>query len=252
MNEKLQQAILAARNEQKTEAQILLTQVLKEDPNETQAWFLLSTLVDSESKKIAYLGKVLALEPEHQMAQKMLARLQGGAEAEAEAEIEREKETVTEEAVTGIEAGASGEPAAPVVVSYNTADFLAQQKGDTLPEWLIEEEGMAVTEESVMAQAESAQETILDEAAGIPDWLQDEVPESWSEETPAAEAISAVSDLPEKKTKIASATTPESKSVVNADKKKQQAFLTGILYTLIAVTVVIFFIMIYLAWNTFF
>lgn len=250
MNEKLQQAISAARSGQETEAQLLLTQVLKENPDETQAWFLLSTLVDSESKKIAYLGKVLTLEPDHQMAKKMLARLQIGAEAEAETGIERETEI--EEMVTGIDAEEDETPSEPVVVSYNSADFLAQQKGDTLPEWLIEEEGLEITEEAITAQVESVPEATSDEAAEIPDWLKDEVPESWSEETPVAETALVVADRPDAKPESVPAAKPKSKSVVSADKVKQQAFLTGILYALIVITAIIFVIMIYLAWSTFF
>jgi hypothetical protein len=248
MNEKLQQAISAARNGQETEAQLLLTQVLKENPDETQAWFLLSTLVDSESKKIAYLGKVLTLEPDHQMAKKMLARLQVGGEAEAETETETETEVV----VDGIDVEEDETPSAPVVVSYNTADFMAQQKGDTLPEWLIEEEGLEITEEAEAAQPESIQEAIPDEAAEIPDWLQNEVPESWSEEAPVAETALAVDDMPDAKPEKSPAPKPKSKSVVSADKAKQQSFLTGILYALIVITAIIVVIMIYLAWSTFF
>ena len=242
MNEKLQQAISAARNGQETEAQMLLTQVLKEDPNETQAWFLLSSLVDSESKKIAYLGKVLALEPDHQMAQKVLARLQG----EADAVIE------TEETMAGIDADGDEIPSVPVVVSHDTTDFLAQQKGDTLPEWLIEEENLEITDGVAVAEIEVGRELVSDKDVAIPDWLQDEVPESWSEETSVAELVSGVDELSDTKTGIASTPKPKSKSAVDVAKKKQQSFLTGILYALVALVAVIVVIMIYLAWSTFF
>jgi hypothetical protein len=250
MNEKLQQAISAARDGQKTEAQVLLTQVLKEDPDETQAWFLLSTLVDSESKKIAYLGKVLALEPDHQMAQKMLARLQGVEEADTE--IETENETTVEERAAGMDEEESEAPAKPVAVSYNTADFLAQQKGDTLPEWLIEEEDIEITGESIMPQMESVEDVVSIEDAEIPDWLQNDVPESWSEEVPLSETALVIDDLPDAQIETSPIPKPKSKSVAKADKNKQQSFLTGILYALIAITAVIFVILIYLAWSTFF
>lgn len=248
MNEKLQQAILAARNGQETEAQLLLTQVLKEDPNETQAWFLLSTLVDSEQKKTAYLGKVLALEPDHQIAQKMLARLQEVGEVETEIETE----IGTEEIAVEIDAEEDEAPSEPVVVSYNTADFLAQQKGDTLPAWLVEEEDLAIIDEAAATQTESDQEPASDEDAVIPDWLQNEPPESWPEEAPAAETALVVADLPDAKTEIAPASQPKFQSTVGADKHKQQAFLTGILYALVALAAIIFVIMLYLAWSTFF
>ena len=97
MNEKLQQAISVARSGQKTEAQLLLTEVLQDDPNETQAWFLLSTLVDSKQKKSAYLGKVLALEPDHEMAQTMLERLQEGVEPVLDVDMAAEPIDLIEE-----------------------------------------------------------------------------------------------------------------------------------------------------------
>lgn len=76
MRQKLQDAIVATRAGNTREAQLLLTDILKEDPNETQAWFLLSNLVESEDKKMAYLGKVLALDPSHNKAAQQLAYLQ--------------------------------------------------------------------------------------------------------------------------------------------------------------------------------
>lgn len=244
MNEKLQQAISAARNGQETEAQMLLTQILKEDPDETQAWFLLSTLVDSQTKKAAYLGKVLTLEPDHQMAKKMLARFKEGEKAETEIETEKMPGEIN---VDEDEAAS-----APVVVSYNTADFLAQQKGDTLPEWLIEEEDLEITEGAVISQAEPAQEMLSSEDAEIPDWLQDEVSESWSEELPEAGTALVMDALPHTKAEAAPISKPKSKSVASVDKHKQQSYLTGILYALIAVAAVIFVALIYLAWSSFF
>ena len=249
MNEKLQQAISAARNGQEIEAQMLLTQALKENPNETQAWFLLSTLVNSEQKKRAYLGKVLALEPDHQMAQKMLGRLQP--EKTVETNVVAETETEAEMAAeTGLEEEDAS--SAPVVVSQNAGDFLGQQKGDTLPAWLIAEEGLEISEGGAAVEMEAVEEILSHEEEAIPDWLQDEVPESWSEETPAEETVLIVDDLPEKKKDIVREPKPESKSVAEADKKKQDSFLAAILYALVATAVVIFVIMIYLAWSTFF
>ena len=75
MKQKLQQAIIAARSGQTTEAQILLTQAIQDDPNDANSWFLLSTLVDSDQKKTAYLSKVLTLDANHVKAKEQLARL---------------------------------------------------------------------------------------------------------------------------------------------------------------------------------
>ena len=242
MNEKLQQAISAARNGQATEAQLLLTQVLKENPDETQAWFLLSTLVDSEQKKVAYLGKVLALEPDHQMAQKMLARLQEPAEVETageEIEIEAEIGSEVEEVPVS----------APVAASHDTSDFLAQEKGDTLPDWLITEEGFE-TVEGLEPAPVNDDEVAADTDSELPDWLQEGVAEDWSEAPPSGEAPVEAAPLPDKKVSVEP--TPKPELAAKEDHAGQRRFLTGILYALVAVTAVIFIITIYLAWNIFF
>lgn len=75
MTQKLQQAIQLARNGDKQKAQYLLTQTLQEEPENAQAWYLLSLLVDSETKQTAYLQRVLALDPTHEKAQARLAEL---------------------------------------------------------------------------------------------------------------------------------------------------------------------------------
>ncbi|MFQ5434454.1 MAG: tetratricopeptide repeat protein [Anaerolineae bacterium] len=75
MDDKLRMAMVAARAGQNKEAQFLLTQVLQDNPQETNAWFLLSHLVDSDDKKITYLEKVVALDPGHEKAAEQLAAL---------------------------------------------------------------------------------------------------------------------------------------------------------------------------------
>lgn len=251
MNEKLQQAILAARNGQVTDAQLLLTEVLKESPDETQAWFLLSTLVDSEQKKIAYLGKVLALEPDHEMAQKMLARLQ--APDLVEAESEEVTEAVLAEEADEVEAAEDLPVPAPVTRSSENTDFLAQEKGDTLPDWLIEEEGLEISEELEPVPVDEADVVSATETdAGLPDWLQEEVAEDWSEPAPPEEETAVATPPATKKAPIEPAPRPKPVAAVKDDQQKQRRFLTGILYALMVVTAVIFVIMVYLAWNTFF
>ncbi|MCP4425612.1 MAG: hypothetical protein GY803_14045 [Chloroflexi bacterium] len=128
MNEKLQQAMIAARNGQATEAQLLLTEVLKEDPGETQAWFLLSNLVESKQKKVAYLSKTLALDPQHDMAKQMLARLQEETtEAEAATDVETIAEAETAEAL-------EIQDAAETVATDDAAEMLAIFESDLSPE----------------------------------------------------------------------------------------------------------------------
>ncbi len=76
MNQKLQQAMAAAQSGKSREAQVLLTQVLSEEPEEVQAWFLLSHLVESKQKQLAYLKKVVELDPGHEKAVERLSELE--------------------------------------------------------------------------------------------------------------------------------------------------------------------------------
>jgi hypothetical protein len=75
MDSKLQQAIIAARAGYTETAQLLLTDVLQEDPDETEAWFLLAHLVESPERQARFLDYALALEPDHEMARQHLQRL---------------------------------------------------------------------------------------------------------------------------------------------------------------------------------
>jgi len=68
MNEQFQQAVVASRAGQTKEAQFLLAQSLQEEPNNADAWLLLSQLVDSKEKQQEYLAKAVALDPEHELA----------------------------------------------------------------------------------------------------------------------------------------------------------------------------------------
>jgi hypothetical protein len=75
MDSKLQQAIIATRAGYTDTAQLLLTDVLQEDPDQTEAWFLLAHLVESPERQARFLEYALALEPEHEMARQHLQRL---------------------------------------------------------------------------------------------------------------------------------------------------------------------------------
>ena len=76
MDEKLKEAIAAVRAGDKREAQRQLTELLDNDPQQVQGWYLLSLLVDSPQKQAAYLSKTLALDPQHEKAKAQLATLQ--------------------------------------------------------------------------------------------------------------------------------------------------------------------------------
>ncbi len=75
MDVRLQQAIVAARAGDLESAQLLLAEAIRHNPEEANAWFLLSLLVDSADRRARYLEKTLNLQPEHALAGEQLARL---------------------------------------------------------------------------------------------------------------------------------------------------------------------------------
>lgn len=78
MDIKLKQALVAARAGHTETAQILLAELIQERPEEADAWFMLSYLVDTAERQARYLQQALALDPGHALAGAHLQRLQEG------------------------------------------------------------------------------------------------------------------------------------------------------------------------------
>lgn len=219
MDERLQEAIGAARAGETRTAQHLLTEVLKEDPNQVHAWFLLSYLVESRQKQQAYLSRVLALDPQHELARQRLALLRSD------------------------EAGGAIAPTAPtmpqpVVTAAAELDVLAQAEGDTLPDWLAEDAALVQVAETAVAPtpvAESAPEP-------LPDWLQAGVSHEFlgiqpEEETPTPAPAAA--------SKTAVAVKPQPAATPAQDAARQAAvrrwnIILAILAMLALITLVLF------------
>jgi len=218
MNQKLQQAIAATRAGQKREAQLLLTQVLQEEPDEVHAWYLLGLLVESPHKQRAYLGKALALDPDHEKARQHLARLQTAAPP-----IDVEVETLEKE--TPAEAGeAETAPSA-------TLDVLDDSG---VPDWLQEAGGESWIEAAEAGQVEEAEEP--EQPEPVP--AQSELPPAAVEE-PAVKPAQ-VPETP--------ATKPDSG---RNEQRRQEAQLTRLLIGLIAIAVIVFILLLYVAMSAF-
>jgi hypothetical protein len=113
---------------------------------------------------------------------------------------------------------------------------------------MLEEEGIEPTERVQADVVVAVEETTT---AEVPDWLQDEVPESWSEESLEAEEP-VIAELVKEQADTKPGPKPKAPATAVTDTQKQQKFLTGILYALVAVAVIIFIMMIFMAWNSFF
>lgn len=240
MNEKLQQAITASRTGQKQDAQRLLTQLLREDPNEPQAWFLLSHLVDSKQKQVAYLSKTLALDPHHEKARQRLDRL-------TVASPESGPSTA------GYPAPDVKEPPQPAFsVSTDQLDFLEQEKGETVPAWMADDIVNQVAAEMVEEAPTlvTATPTTI-EQADLPDWLQQDVSAAWAEPK-AAEVEQAPLATESMAKPLAPKPDTTSKALVVTKPTKpvpttsqQVVTLTRVMMALILAAVVVFILLVY-------
>lgn len=74
MNDRLREAIAVARTGETQEAQLLVAAILENSPDNAQAWYLMSHLVDSPARRAAYLFKTVSLDPSHERARAELAQ----------------------------------------------------------------------------------------------------------------------------------------------------------------------------------
>jgi flagellar basal body-associated protein FliL len=74
MNDRLREAIAVARSGETREAQLLVAAVLEHSPDNAQAWYLMSHLVESPTRRAAYLYKALSLDPYNERAKAELAQ----------------------------------------------------------------------------------------------------------------------------------------------------------------------------------
>lgn len=260
MNQKLQQAIAATRAGQKREAQLLLTQVLQEEPQEVHAWYLLGLLVESPHKQRAYLGKVLALDPDHEKARQHLARLETAAPP-----IDLEVETLEKEIQT--DAG-EVEPAPAPLQRSADSDFMVQERGDTLPDWLADDADHLSLDQVELAETSPGATLDVLDNGDVPDWLQEAGDESWieadetgqvleAEEPEQPDLVPVQSELPpaagEPEVKPAKApATPATRPDSGRDQqRRQEARLTRLLIGLIAVAVIVFILLLYVAMTAF-
>ncbi len=208
MDAKLQQAVDSLRAGDKVEAQKTLVELVQENPDEVQGWYLLSLIVDSKEQQAAYAAKALALDPNHEKAQEHLTQLQ------------------TEPAL------------AATAVTTEAPDLISQEQGDTLPGW------MAGDEELVAVTAVAATETPTDSPEEeLPDWIQEPVSDSWikSDEPAPAQAAATPETKPADATAVSQPKTAKPK-----EKKKKVNRLDLVLGLLVIAVIIIVIFLFYL------
>ena len=211
MTQKLQQAIQLARQGDKQKAQYLLTQTLQEEPENTQAWYLLSLLVDSEAKQAAYLQRVLALDPAHEKAQ---SRLSGLMPASATPEPEPAGEEL---------------------------DWLDDEMSDEAEEWFATTAVAEPADQPDWQQPAEATTEREEEAAGFAD----------DEDDSGVTALESLSDLLEETEtedaqEIAPVAAPKAAAPAVAKPKSKDGQLTAVLLLLIILAILVGALLIYL------
>lgn len=277
MNVKLQQAIGAARVGESQKAQVLLAQILKEDTRNVHAWFLLSHLVESKEKKVAFLQKVLELEPAHQKAQERLADLlQPVIEPEPQI-VESEVEEVVEE--TAVIALSEDQPT-PVIFTEPAEDHLFQtddsddffaDDDEELPAWLTASNDDVLTPEELAAEVLPEFSDAVD-ADDLPDWLTKTNIDDWTAEKPWEQAEDLFDDIEfdddDEEEPVAHVTKPVPiKSVIDVARELQQpdpppltpeklpatkndSWLNRILIFLIVVAAIVLIMLLYIVINS--
>lgn len=143
MTASLQDAIAAVRAGETERAQLLAAEVIRDNPDDANAWYLLSQLVDSDARRAVYLHKALALEPEHSRARAefdalpatAVASLWGTDVPQPVATEAMATEAVATEVVT-TEAVATEVFAPAVEVFEESAAAEAEAQPEAPPEWL--------------------------------------------------------------------------------------------------------------------
>ncbi len=210
MNPDFQQAIEMTRSGDKIGAQKKVAAILKEDPDNAHAWYLLSLLVDSDEKRAVYLSKVIDLDPNHEKAMEQLSMLEA----------------------------TSTPPSTTQISSSADEDVFEQAEAGTVPDWM-DDFDTAVTETAVLEEEEP------DEPEPIPDWVQEDLSHSWVAEdnsvVTSAEPAPPPTKTTTKKAPPAKAKkkAPDKKKAAAAKKKKQAQQLNIILAVLVILTILI-------------
>lgn len=75
VKEQLTKAFQLMKDGEKGQALVIVKGILREDPRNVNAWWMMSHLLEDEDKVVKSLEKVLSLDPNHQVARKKLAKL---------------------------------------------------------------------------------------------------------------------------------------------------------------------------------
>lgn len=75
INQQLDKAFNLVKEGEKRQAIIIIKEILKQEPENVSAWWLMANALSDEDEKINCLERVLVLDPSHQKAQKLMDKL---------------------------------------------------------------------------------------------------------------------------------------------------------------------------------
>ena len=193
-NERLQQAIAAARAGNTDEARELVDSLVEDNPDNPHALFLRGMLASSQEEQLDYLNRVLEIDPDHKAANRRLAQIAPAEAEDATVLIIDEPEEIEEpEAVEDIEAG---ETVVGAGALFAAEDDLAEEPAEEHGEWDVAETvvtaaavgaGIEVLEDdTTMVDPAFSEETFLEE-----DPAEEEEPSDGVDETVITAAAAA-------------------------------------------------------------
>ena len=168
----LQKAIAAAHAGKMDQARILADQVIQDDPENENALYLMSALVDSDEERQAYLSQILIVNPDHTGAQKYMAEFDETTIVVDEElavtfdDLDDNIDDLDDKVVVGAAAAVTAEELQDIV--EDPTGLFDEDTSEAVPDWLLDEEEL-VGETKI----ETEVETDLGEIEQVPDWLTD-------------------------------------------------------------------------------
>jgi len=159
MSLQLKQAIALAKAGQNDQARLLVEKAIEEDPDNANAWLLLSTLVETQEEQVQSLNRVLAIDPDHGTARKRLSKIGPILSGEETGEISAlfEDETVVAEMDDIVPEPTDEVPATVITAAPHSLDE-AESSPEVMPEDTIDESPGQTDEMAEEAAGESVAE----------------------------------------------------------------------------------------------
>jgi hypothetical protein len=199
-NERLQQAIAAARAGNTDEARELVNGLVEENPDNPHALFLRGMLASSQEEQVEYLNRVLEIDPDHKAANRRLEQIAPAEADDATILIIDDPEEIEEpEAVEDI---GTVETVVGAGALFAAEDDLAEEPAEEPGEWGVAETVVtaaavgagieALEDETTMAEVAFSEDTFIED-----DLVEEEAPYDSIDDTVIAAAGDQGEEIPD-------------------------------------------------------